>query len=462
MMHNTSIACNICDENINLRIQMGFLDIPFNIHCPSCETSITGTVLLEDESKKNATSLLRLHNAHDVTSDSAFNDNYSIELSAEFPTKKIRKRDSIIELTAFMRNTSNLESTNNALKFTTFHKEYFKEIHTYFNLFFNNKNELLLKKLNKKLNELPKVTAFKEVNNELEAYMLLHQLLMSFTGITYTLEDNLLSSYTELGKKINLRTNREKKIEFLPIIKHRFNSIEKKALELIEDFGKINKQLIPVVVLRNSNGFNDLDKDEFGIVTANFKELSDFYAKSYEFILNNIDIIIGLNNIEKRNNYNLCINNKSYDDMLKIKSKIQRLEFLDKDEEYSKNTSFLKNRIRNSIQHYDYSIDYMSQEIIFADNYDGKTREEKLYLIDFGLLCLENFSLIIYILELVYNLRKLNFINDGLSFHPNSLIKDIDFISEKTNKTPKRNTKVGRNEPCPCGSGIKYKKCCGK
>ena len=22
--------------------------------------------------------------------------------------------------------------------------------------------------------------------------------------------------------------------------------------------------------------------------------------------------------------------------------------------------------------------------------------------------------------------------------------------------------KVGRNEPCPCGSGLKYKKCCGK
>lgn len=26
---------------------------------------------------------------------------------------------------------------------------------------------------------------------------------------------------------------------------------------------------------------------------------------------------------------------------------------------------------------------------------------------------------------------------------------------------PHRNTKVGRNEPCPCGSGKKYKKCCG-
>ncbi|MDU4695387.1 MAG: SEC-C metal-binding domain-containing protein [Paenibacillus sp.] len=25
-----------------------------------------------------------------------------------------------------------------------------------------------------------------------------------------------------------------------------------------------------------------------------------------------------------------------------------------------------------------------------------------------------------------------------------------------------RSTKIGRNEPCPCGSGLKYKKCCGK
>ena len=26
---------------------------------------------------------------------------------------------------------------------------------------------------------------------------------------------------------------------------------------------------------------------------------------------------------------------------------------------------------------------------------------------------------------------------------------------------PRRATKVGRNAPCPCGSGRKYKKCCG-
>jgi uncharacterized protein YchJ len=29
-------------------------------------------------------------------------------------------------------------------------------------------------------------------------------------------------------------------------------------------------------------------------------------------------------------------------------------------------------------------------------------------------------------------------------------------------KKPVTVTKVGRNEPCTCGSGKKYKKCCGK
>jgi len=28
--------------------------------------------------------------------------------------------------------------------------------------------------------------------------------------------------------------------------------------------------------------------------------------------------------------------------------------------------------------------------------------------------------------------------------------------------TEERRIKVGRNEPCPCGSGLKFKKCCGK
>ena len=34
--------------------------------------------------------------------------------------------------------------------------------------------------------------------------------------------------------------------------------------------------------------------------------------------------------------------------------------------------------------------------------------------------------------------------------------------SEAPKKKPKRVSKIGRNDPCPCGSGKKYKQCCGK
>jgi hypothetical protein len=34
--------------------------------------------------------------------------------------------------------------------------------------------------------------------------------------------------------------------------------------------------------------------------------------------------------------------------------------------------------------------------------------------------------------------------------------------SDRVPRPPARSTKIGRNDPCPCGSGKKYKKCCGK
>ena len=40
--------------------------------------------------------------------------------------------------------------------------------------------------------------------------------------------------------------------------------------------------------------------------------------------------------------------------------------------------------------------------------------------------------------------------------------KAADDESKLAKKTPKKSTKVGRNDPCPCGSGRKYKQCCGK
>lgn len=42
--------------------------------------------------------------------------------------------------------------------------------------------------------------------------------------------------------------------------------------------------------------------------------------------------------------------------------------------------------------------------------------------------------------------------NDCWYFTDGSIVKQKPIIADK----------VGRNDPCPCGSGLKFKKCCGK
>ena len=40
--------------------------------------------------------------------------------------------------------------------------------------------------------------------------------------------------------------------------------------------------------------------------------------------------------------------------------------------------------------------------------------------------------------------------------------EDISDLEKLLNPVkPLQSTKIGRNSPCPCGSGKKYKKCCG-
>ena len=52
--------------------------------------------------------------------------------------------------------------------------------------------------------------------------------------------------------------------------------------------------------------------------------------------------------------------------------------------------------------------------------------------------------------------------NTTLSFRVPSSV-EIDYVKEVTSvKKPATSNKIGRNIPCPCGSGKKYKHCCGK
>ena len=240
--------------------------------------------------------------------------------------------------------------------------------------------------------------------------------------------------------------------EFIANGKIDFNSIETKGFKLIELFAKIYEQLIPVIALKNGDCLGNVDKNQFGIMTANFDELTDFYAKSYEWIFDNLKVILGLNNIFVRNNSTKCVNGKTYQDFIR-ESNGNKMKngYIDEKEPFSKPISSLNNRVRNAIQHFDSDIDYETQLITFND----RNKSVDLYLIDFADLCIGNFRIMFYVLELVYNLRKLDFMQKGIA--PSFVANKIR-VEERQHKKKK----IGRNEPCPCGSGKKYKWCCGK
>jgi uncharacterized protein len=46
--------------------------------------------------------------------------------------------------------------------------------------------------------------------------------------------------------------------------------------------------------------------------------------------------------------------------------------------------------------------------------------------------------------------------------HIGRSISEAVLQHDEDRREPAQSTKIGRNEPCPCGSGKKYKKCCGR
>ena len=55
------------------------------------------------------------------------------------------------------------------------------------------------------------------------------------------------------------------------------------------------------------------------------------------------------------------------------------------------------------------------------------------------------------------------FTSDERGFSPSpNLPKETPIVQAKGKNIEDGQKKIGRNDPCPCGSGKKYKKCCGQ
>lgn len=96
--------------------------------------------------------------------------------------------------------------------------------------------------------------------------------------------------------------------------------------------------------------------------------------------------------------------------------------------------------INESLKGYENPIDTMEEDTVVKIEIDP----EKLY-----------YNMVEAKAEWLYNLPMWN---DILSEETR---KEL-YKAQKASGTIVKGPKIGRNDPCPCGSGKKYKKCCGK
>ncbi len=98
----------------------------------------------------------------------------------------------------------------------------------------------------------------------------------------------------------------------------------------------------------------------------------------------------------------------------------------------------------------------------YSEDYFTNDKLEKYCRTKMEQLKVDSWVVIKFIKEI--NLKELDF-DIYFSVDSNKKIVAEDLEKFKMNKIDKyfsKHNKIGRNEPCPCGSGKKYKKCCGK
>lgn len=416
MVNDSFIKCNYCKTNILLRFQLGKIDIPFDFCCPKCNVHIKGIRKIINENTLN------IENATEIE-ENREQLNYYLDLSIELPHRKISRYESIEQIAAdgfspFMKMISLFESHDDYIKkvgymhnFLSFRTNTWSKISPLYDLYFNNKLELIYE-------HLLKFSLYYTASNKLDVAMALHQL--STIGFNNILPENTLKEFTEFSIKIMAKEKFSKVYEFINVLKrkedfdHNLKRLVKIYSRWIEDFEKY----IPIVVISISGLREKFNKETYGIATTSFEDMISFYNKSYELILDMITIAIGLNNIFVRGSYNSFpkeLNIKDFETYCK-KVKSDRLNSLILEEPFSKYIN-MDRHVRNAIAHYNYDFNASSQKITFFDKHKDKENIVELYLSELAYLCYDNIVILVYLNELLYNLRKIDFLIDGMKPH---------------------------------------------
>lgn len=232
-------------------------------------------------------------------------------------------------------------------------------------------------------------------------------------------------------------------------------NFDKKFNSLFNDFVNVFPYLIPIFGLKFYDGDINSMLCGYGITTLSIEDIKSFYIDLYETLTEMLSLVIALNNLMHRNDYRIMVSNprkiSDFSNFISL-SKGNKKKFINSNEFFDCTfMDSMESNIRNAFGHNDYEFRGSTQEIIYntSGNLNDR-REQSMFLAE---LCYNTLNMFLSLLNfyfLVYYVRRTKYaVTNSLSSHISEL--DLEDSSEK----------AGRNDKCPCGSGEKYKKCCG-
>ena len=456
MQANYYYKCNICGAVCNLKYQLGFSkEHPIRYKC-SCGVTIKGKYV-----DGQGISFENARNVNESLPD------FVVHSSGEFltPTSyNVITENDVFAPTSFILATQSLDYMEFRKLFTDVvnYRDHAHSTVQAINELYEVHNYTMLENVIRRHYD-PAAKVF-PLNNEAD-YLRAVTMINQFQFLHYcdsTKKTAQLFSDTYLA-----HTNEcNKYLDFLSNL-GRIDDWKRKIYQICDQvYSKIDL-LLPAIGIDFYYDKTPVFNGKLSITTTSFEDIKQLYVDLYELILSALILPMGYDNILLRNNFeniNIVegINVHDLTGVSKMRNKGNILQLLDSSAPFeSLLCDCLNSDIRNSIGHFSYKSEEIAsrhgQTIRFysvndPNTYTDLSLVEICYDIWNMYKCLGVFNELIHHTELqILSMTK----GIAPSFITDEKVRDNMFSMS-------HNKKVYPNDPCPCGSGMKYKKCCGR
>lgn len=448
MTVNYFLKCPVCGTVTRMRTPAGYIyKTPVRVHCGECNTLLSGEFISDND---NVRAYYIPINCEEVKPQ-AFE--YYGEASGELLSQKLIKlhadgKDIYMPplekpspVFGFMRSVDKEDGERfvDFACYTSALAEHWDDFRIKYDLFINEKFDLLCKRYS---DGAAKCGC--DLTSDLGVLEYVYRSFFYDLGGIFKKKELM-----HILRAINHHISHMAKIPLRQLIislqeSNRLKVIQEKLFGVLNEYQIVAKYLHPALGAMYYRETERVDKSNLGISTCSFEDIKHFYQNTFEVLVECSDIIVGLDNIENRGNYD-AFNDSWNLKIFREQPKGNRIKKLHSSEFFVHTFALPveSSSLRNAIGHSDYKYLGTEQEIKYPEK-TGSSIVLTSYLLDVAMECCSMVRSACVLSFIVYEMLRysLRIADEPMPMHP---------IIYKGTKTQSR---------CPCGSNEKYKNCC--